>query len=115
MSKKKTNKKSKQINKQVDKIIAKKVLYVVLTVFLGKLFGLLAFELITAGFVNMLEKNALQVEYVQIFGMIYSPLPAYLFWSFILVGAVGGFFLGLTWWQIVYVEHRHWRNKTRKF
>ena len=110
MSNKKTNKKT---NKQVAKISVKKIVYVVLTIFLGKLLGLLAFELISFNFVSTLEKDSLPVAYDQIFGLVWSPLPAYLFCTLIFFGAVGGFFLGLTWWRIVYVEHRHWRNKTK--
>ena len=106
-------KKKKTVNKTASKLSAKKIVYVALTIFLGELLGLIAFEVISINFVSLLERAALPVEYEQIFGMIYSPLPVYLFWTLIFVGAVGGFFLGLTWWQIVYVEHRHWRNRIK--
>ncbi len=91
----------------------KKIVYIMLTIFLGKLLGFIAFELISMNVVGMLEKSGLVVEYEQIFGLVYSPLPAYLFWTLIVTGAAGGFFLGLRWWQLVYVEHKHWRNRIK--
>ncbi len=109
---KKINKK-KTTSKQIDKLSLKKIVYVLLTIFLGELLGFIAFGLISINFVSMLEKIGLPVEYAQIFGPVYGPLPAYLFWTLIFAGAVSGFFLGLTWWRIVYVEHRHWRNKRK--
>ncbi len=117
MSKKKTNKKTNKKNNTsgevANKLSAKKVVYVILTIILGKLLGFLVFEAISINFVSMLEKDGLPVQYDQIFGLVYSPLPAYLFWTLIVTGAVGGFFLGLSWWRMVYVEHKHWRNRMK--
>jgi len=109
MKKKKINK----INKETNRLSFKKIVYIVLTIFLGKLLGLIAFALVSINLVAFLEKNNLPVAYDRIFGIVYSPLPAYLFWLIISIGAIGGFFLGLTWWRIVYVEHRHWRMKRK--
>lgn len=92
----------------------KKVIYVVLTIGLGKLLGLIAYGLITLKFIKILVRRGLPVEYGQIFWFVYSPLPAYLYWTLIYAGVIGGFFLGLRWWQMVYVEHRHWRKWKKK-
>ena len=113
MTKKKTNKKNVSSLKQAENMSLKKIVYIMLTIFLGKLLGFIAFELISMNVVGMLEKSGLVVEYEQIFGLVWSPLPAYLFWTLIFFGAVGGFFLGLTWWRIIYVERKHWRNKAK--
>jgi hypothetical protein len=112
MQKRKTNKKSKALNKKERKISPKKIIYVLLTIFLGKLLGLIAFEIISLVFVKASQRAGSVVEYDQVFGLVYSPLPAYLFWTLISAGAIGGFFLGLTWWGIIYVEHR--RRKSAK-
>jgi hypothetical protein len=93
-----------------DKWSLKKIIYVLLVVTLGKLLGFLAFELLTMKFVRLLERRGLPVEFDQIFWFVWSPLPAYLYWVLIWTGVIGGFFLGLAWWRIVYVEHRHWRK-----
>ena len=37
-------------------------------------------------------------------------LPPVLQLTFFLGGAFGGFFLGIHWWNVVYVEKRHWRS-----
>jgi len=96
--------------KKIKKTNYKKTIYVILTIFLGKLLGLIAFELLSLDFIKASAKSASPVEFNQIFGLVYSPLPADLFWFFIAVGAIGGFFLGLHWWEIVYVKHLHWSN-----
>jgi len=114
MQKKKTNKKSKVLNKKENKLSSKKIIYVILTILLGKMLAFIAFEIISLIFVKTLQKSGLPVIYEQIFGLVYSPLPAYLFWTFMSVGALGGLFLGLTWWRIIYVEKRHWKNMPRK-
>ena len=38
---------------------------------------------------------------------IHTVFTAVLF----LCGVVGGYKLGVTWWRIVYIEHRHWRAR----
>ena len=96
--------------KKTDKWSLKKVIYVLLTIGLGKLLGLIAYGLITLKFIKILVRRGLPVEYDHIYWFIYSPVPAYLFWVLVLSGVIGGFFLGLRWWQMVYVEHRHWKK-----
>ncbi len=115
MLKKKTKKKSTvklaKKNEKVAKLNLKKIIYVILTIFLGKMLAFIVFEIISLNFVSALVSADLPVEYNHIFGLVYSPLSPYLFWIFIALGAVSGFFVGLAWWRIIYIEHRHWRNK----
>jgi hypothetical protein len=99
---------------KINKWSLKKIIYVFLVVVLGKLLGFLAFELLTLKFVGILEKRGLPVEFDQIFWFVYSPLPAYLYWTLIYAGVVGGFFLGLIWWRLVYVEKRHWKKLKKR-
>lgn len=96
--------------KKTNKWTPKKVIYVLLVITLGKLLGFLAFELLTLKFIWILERRGLPVEFDQIFWFVWSPLPANLYWTLIYAGVVGGYFLGLRWWQIVYVERRHWKR-----
>ncbi|HUD08674.1 MAG TPA: hypothetical protein VMQ48_01130 [Candidatus Saccharimonadales bacterium] len=96
--------------KKTNKWNLKKVIYVLLAVVLGKLLGFIAFGLLSIEFIKMLTRRGLPVEYDQIFWFVYSPLPAYLYWTLIYAGVIGGFFLGMRWWQMVYVEHRHWKK-----
>lgn len=92
----------------------KKIIYVLLAITLGKLLGFLAFELLTLKFIRILERRGYPIGWEQIFWFVWSPLPSYLYWTLIYAGVIGGFFVGLKWWQIVYVEHRHWRFKKNK-
>jgi hypothetical protein len=96
--------------KKTNKWSTKKVIYVILAVFLGKLMGFLTFEILSLKFVRILMRRGLPVEFHQIFWFVWSPLPSFLYWTLIWAGAIGGFFLGLVWWRIIYVEKRHWRN-----
>ena len=96
--------------KKSDQLSLKKIIYVILTIILGKLLGFLAYELISIKFIKILVRRGLPVEYNRVFEPVYSPVPAHLFWLLVLTGAIGGFFLGLRWWQMVYVEHRHWKK-----
>jgi len=96
--------------KKTDKWSLKKVIYVLLAVSLGKLLGFLAFELLTLMLIGLLERRGLPVMFDQTFWFVSSPLPAYLYWTLIYAGVIGGFFLGLRWWRMVYVEHRHWKK-----
>ena len=92
----------------------KKSVYILLTVILGILIGFLAYELISAWIVKVQLNRGVMVEYNHIFWLVCSPLSVFAFWKDIILGAVGGFFLGFYWWRLVYVEHRHWRNGIRK-
>jgi hypothetical protein len=96
--------------KKRDLLSPKKIIYVLLTILLGKLLGLLAYALLSMKFIKMLVKRGLPVEYDHIYWFIYSPLPAYLFYVLVITGAISGFFLGLRWWKMVYVEKRHWKK-----
>jgi hypothetical protein len=96
--------------KKTNKWSAKKIIYILLAITLGKLLGFVSFEILSLKFVKMLTRRGLPVEFSQVFWFVWSPLPAYLYWTLIYAGVIGGFFAGLRWWQIIYVEHRHWRK-----
>lgn len=99
--------------KKRDLLSPKKIVYFLFTILLGKLLGLIAFGLLSMKFIKMLLRRGLPVEYDHIYWFIYSPLPAYLFYVLVITGAISGFFLGLRWWRMVYVEHRHWSYRKR--
>ncbi|MBU0597675.1 hypothetical protein KKF61_01610 [Patescibacteria group bacterium] len=35
-------------------------------------------------------------------------------YTILILGIIGGFFIGKVWWRIVYIEKRHWRFKKDK-
>jgi hypothetical protein len=101
------------LKKKTNKWSLKKIVYILLSVALGKLLGFIAFGMLSIKFAKILVQRGLPVENDQIFWLVWSPLPDYLYWTLIWAGAIGGFFLGLKWWRIVYVEHRHWRRQRK--
>ena len=83
----------------------KKVIYVCLAVFLGWLLSIIAHSWIEICYiVSRLHRGIIPVAYH--FGGWYCYLHPGLQIAIALAGIVGGYFLGQTWWRIVYVENR---------
>ena len=89
----------------------KKIIYLTLVVVLGALVGFLVLAFLALVVIKFQELRGPLAAGAFLSGLVYGPIPAILFWVFILVGAVGGFFVGPRWWQIIYVEHRRWRRQ----
>ncbi|MDP3964863.1 MAG: hypothetical protein Q8Q20_04405 [bacterium] len=85
----------------------KKKVYVAFSILLGILLSLLAHAGIEALYLGWADANNQVVTWYG--GCSLHPfIQAAIF----VLGAVGGFFLGLWWWRIVYIEKRHWhKNK----
>jgi hypothetical protein len=84
----------------------KRKIYIFCAIILGVLLGTLLYSLA--------EKRAIEDMLVAgnvraVYGNFFLP-PAVSFIS-ISGGAIFGYILGVRWWQIVYVEKRHWRCK----
>lgn len=94
-------------------MVLKKTIYIILTIFLG----LLLTETLGAWVEISYIEEALNVGGViqtkSFFGFSFY-LPIYFQLGLYLVGLVGGYFLGQSWWRIVYVEKRHWRFRKKK-
>jgi len=87
---------------------SKKTIYILLAMLLGLLLAGLAHASIELWFVNMMLARGFELQTHDFLGMrLYMP-PLQQF-GLLPVGVIGGYFLGQTWWQIVYIEHRHWR------
>ena len=67
----------------------KRKIYLGASMFLGFLFSVLTCAIIEINYINY-------------------ALPIWLQSALIIMGVLGGYFLGKRWWQIVYVEKRHW-------
>jgi hypothetical protein len=85
----------------------KKTIYILLVMFLGLLLAEIVHWLIEIWLVNKLMNAGLAPQ-AHIFLGTVCYLPPYLQFGLLLFGLAGGYFLGQTWWRIVYVEHRHW-------
>jgi hypothetical protein len=76
----------------------------------GQLLGFFAFEAFASIFIKLREMQGRLIDFSYVYNLIFIPLPQYVFWLFIAGGAIGGFFLGLAWWRMIYVEHRRWKD-----
>ncbi len=99
----------------------KKQIYIFFTVILGILLSVMVHWLLEIFFIFLRGREALAELHINLpigdfqtygFGLswhgIYIAHYIYTIILFIL-GAVGGYYLGKKWWQIVYVEKRHWQ------
>ncbi|GBE17203.1 hypothetical protein BMS3Abin15_01040 [bacterium BMS3Abin15] len=86
----------------------KKTVYITAAVFMGLLLAVIAH-----GFIEIfLIKKLLGAGLVPQSNILLSSccyLPTLLQLVLLGSGLIGGYFLGQSWWRIVYVEKRHWR------
>jgi hypothetical protein len=86
----------------------KKIIYILLAMFLGLLLSVIAHALIEMNYLSNVylvgmspkENGCFLPETVQV------VLP--------ISGLIIGYILGQSWWQMVYVEKRHWSSKKGK-
>ena len=90
----------------------KKIIYILLVMFLGFLLAEIAHWLIEIWLVNELLGEGMTPESYSCLST-HCYLPPYLQFGLIAYGLIGGYFLGQSWWRIVYVEKRHWRNRKK--
>ena len=90
----------------------KRRVYIFLTIILGIILsyivhaGVELLYLKVAGFEN--------VTWYMHWGFAPCSLPPFVAYSILLIGIIGGYFLGRFWWQLVYVEKKHWRFKNKE-
>jgi H+/Cl- antiporter ClcA len=92
----------------MDKDI-KRVIYLFLTVVFGLLLALIVCVLLVP-IALIYDFAKLDTE-----GLWILMLPIWVPVSIFSLGGVWGYRVGVEWWRIVYIEHRHWRfRKQRK-
>lgn len=85
----------------------KKTIYLIASMFLGFLLSIIGYAFLEKSYIN----NSLSLGNLPASYGGNWVLPPYLSAIFILGGVIFGYVLGIRWWQIVYVEKRHWRKK----
>lgn len=86
----------------------KKIIYISLTIILGFLLSFILHAFLEISYLAWLSSQGKAVIF---YGN--CALPLYLQILIILIGIVGGYFLGDFWWRKVYIE-RFWEKKNKK-
>jgi NADH:ubiquinone oxidoreductase subunit 6 (subunit J) len=90
----------------------KRKIYLGFTMLLGLELAIILQVLLESLYVSSILNTGTQpVRYGILF--FFSYLPPWVTAIILLAGIVGGFFLGQTWWRIVYIEKRHWRFRKK--
>lgn len=91
----------------------KRTVYLILTIVLGlELAAILHSVLESWYFSRFLAANIMPPQYPWLLFSTYLPPAVTILLG--IAGIIGGYLLGRWWWQIVYVEKRHWRMKKKK-
>jgi len=91
----------------------KKIVYLILTMVLGVLLMSIIHTLLDFWYFYAFLAAQAQPETYS-FWLFSTHLPLYVPVLLTLAGIIGGFFVGLRWWQWVYVEKRHWSFQQKK-
>jgi len=83
---------------------AKKIIYIILAIILGLLLSFIVHAAIEIFYINYLLEKGISPEPSLLTHQCY--LPSSLQIILLLAGLFGGYFLGRTWWQKIYVEKK---------
>jgi len=86
----------------------KKKIYILLTIFLTLELSFLVHSLIESWYIKSSLAKGIVLSNTYFLGVFYCTLPWWLQYVLLIIAVVGGYYLGQTWWRIVYVEKRHW-------
>jgi hypothetical protein len=86
----------------------KRIVYLISWMVLGMLFDFLVYIFIETKYLNWaLSHNATLTAFTD------KGIWPFLHFCLIIIGAIGGYFLGKVWWRKVYIE-RYWEKKLNK-
>ena len=90
----------------------KKYVYIFAWLVLAMMLSFIAHAVIEIGYIKYALGAGLTITDYTVFGYAYCALPAWLQIGLLLAGISGGYFAGVYFWRIIYVEkrYRHWPN-----
>lgn len=91
----------------------KKTIYVILTIFLGLLLSFIFHALFEIVWIKTALTNGYEIHGSYFMGVGWCALPIWVQYTFPILGIIGGYFLGQWWWDVVYVQKRHWRFRNK--
>lgn len=89
----------------------KRPVYLSLATLLGLIISFGFHAVIELWYLSYAQSHNLAIHWTQHFGLGSCSLPTWVQYGLPVLGLVGGFLLGRTWWQWVYVERR-WERQT---
>lgn len=92
----------------------KRTVYIILTIIIGIIVSFVLHAFVEMWYLNWAEDNGHVIVWASPFGNGSCALPLYVNYGLLVLGAIGGYFLGRWWWKIVYIEKRHWHRKINK-
>lgn len=88
----------------------KKQIYIFLTMVFWVLLAVILYGLADILYIGLLAENFSKYSLGLSWDGVY--MAQYIFMIFLaILGIIGGYFLGQSWWRIIYVEKRRWRFK----
>lgn len=84
------------------------MIYLFCSIILGIILGIIAYALVEKSYIN---SSLSRGEVPHVVGERGFFLPLGMANVFLTAGAIFGYVVGVRWWQIVYVEKRHWRMR----
>lgn len=87
----------------------KRTFYIALCIFLGLMLGFLLHTVVEVAIIGQLVISS----DIRPFGVTWvNWFRLHALWTVITTvgGVIGGYYLGVTWWRIVYIEKRRWKK-----
>ena len=88
----------------------KRIFYLFCFTVLGIIFSFIVHAIAEYSYISYADVES--IIWYDSFGAGTCALPIWLQYSILLFGMLGGIFMGFWGWKIVYVQKRHWRNKS---
>ncbi len=82
----------------------KHTIYLIASTILGILLSFIAHAIIEISYINYALTRGIIIVNHGVFGHAYCALPAWLQIGLLLLGIIGGFWLGQFWWRKIYIE-----------
>src|SRR3989339_2166218 len=89
---------------------AKKIIYIAAATLLGVFLSLLLHTLIESLYLDWALQHGATITWYSVFNQGQCALPPSAQYGLLILGAIGGFFLGRLWWRLLYVD-KIWQKR----
>ncbi|MFA6391388.1 MAG: hypothetical protein WCW66_01360 [Patescibacteria group bacterium] len=88
----------------------KKIFYIACFTILGIILSFILHAIVEFSYIS--TKSAEKVFWYNSFGNNSCALPPWIQYGLLLFGILSGLFMGFWGWKVVYIQKRHWKNKS---